>query len=243
MTPTASRTTPLVTKLNSDWDAFSIRTLQFGPLGFCEPSTLLTGIRSTSGSAAQDEVLYTLLCLARDGHTAAERVLLQALIPAARRMAHRVRSLDDFDRADRVGYAIGAAWESIRTYRLHLHARVMANLTMNMLRILTPEPTANDRLIASRTTPVSDDFLEEVSGAWSPEPSPETELANLFTWAIDTNVLTRDEVALLSRVALGDETHEMIAADLGMARDGLRTKVKRIRKRLSTAVQYQLVDA
>lgn len=238
MNTTASRTTPIVTKLNVEWaTVLACRVASYGTLGEHTGRDLFDAVQTASGTA-QDEILHALLCLARDGHRPAERLLVQLLVPAARRMAHRVRALDDLDRADRVGFAVGAAWESIRTYRLHLHGRVMANLTMGMLSILAPQVTANDRLIADRTQTVSDDVLEQVSGVWEhPEAAPDVELANLFTWAVDTNVLAPTEVALLSRACLGEETHAVIATDLGITCDGLRTRLKRIRKRLSIAAQ------
>ena len=241
MTTAAIRTTPLMTKLNNEWAArHAHHERDFGTLGIRTGGDLLADIRSTT-RPAQDALLYELVSMAHSGHREAERVLVQALVPAAQRMAHRVRALDDFDRADRVGFAIGAAWEAIRSYRLHLHERVMANLTMNMLGLLAPEKSANDRLIADKTTPVSDDFLEEASGSWEAEdPTPEVRLAALFTWAIDTGVLTRDEVALLSRAALGDEKHAEIAADLDITVAGLRKRLDRIRWRLSDAARDQL---
>ena len=199
-------------------------------------------IRASRG-ADQDALLHTLLRLGHDGSTTADRVVLQALVPAAQRIAQRVRSLDDLDRADRPGYAMGAAWESIRTYRLHLQERVMANLTMNLLRFLSPKPTENERLIAARTITVSDEFLETVATAWMPEPAPEVQLANLLTWAVDTRVLTRDEVALLVRATLGKQDHATIAADMGLSREGLHSRLTRIRKRLAAAAQTEFLAA
>ncbi|WP_435740101.1 hypothetical protein [Clavibacter nebraskensis] len=236
MTATASHITPLITKLNIEWDTdLGARISDYGSLGAQRGDVLLEKVRTTTGTG-QDELLHALLCLTREEHRAAERLLVQALVPAARRMAHRVRALDELDRTDRVGFALGAAWESIRTYKLHLNRRVMANLTMGMLSILAPATTANDRIIASHTHPVGDDVLEHVAGAWEdPGESPDAQLANLFAWAVDTNVITSSEVALLSRACLGDESHLVIAADLKITVDGLRTRLKRIRKRLRIA--------
>ena len=177
MSLTSTRPAPLMTRLNTEWTTLiAEKEHQFGSLGTATSAAILKRIRA-SKNTAQDAVLYELVTLAHGGDRTAERVLLQALIPAAQRMAHRVRSLDDFDRHDRVGYAIGAAWESIQRYKLHLRGRVMANLTMNMLGILAPEKSANDRIIADRTTPVATDVLEAEAGAWvTPEPTPEERL-------------------------------------------------------------------
>jgi len=240
MSTATAQPASLMTKLNADWARASHRTHDFGALGVTTGGELLAGIRTSSG-AAQDALLHALVEAAHGGDRNAERVVLQALIPAAQRMAHRVRTLDDFDRGDRVGFAIGAAWESIRSYKLHLTRRVMANLTMNMLGLLTPDKTANDRHIADQTIPVSDDVLEVQAGAWQePEEPAEVQLARLFTWAVDTGVLTRSEVALLSRAALGDEKHQEIADELGITVVAFRHRVDRIRGRLSQAAREQL---
>jgi DNA-binding CsgD family transcriptional regulator len=242
MTTTLVRTTPLVTQLNSEWATVADRLVDCGMNGRRSGADLLTAIRQSNGPE-QDLLLHTLIMLGRDGDDRAERVVLQALIPAAQRIAQRVRGLEELDRADRAGYAVGAAWESIRTYRLHLRDRVMANLTMNMLRFLTPKPTANERLIAARTITVSDEILESVAVFWTPEPTPEVKLANVLAWAVDTRVLTPAEVDLLVRTALGNRTHAAIAAGMGLSVEGLRSRLTRIRKRLASAARTEFLAA
>jgi DNA-directed RNA polymerase specialized sigma24 family protein len=232
------RAPSLITQLNGEWATVGSRTIDCGTTGLHSGAELLATIRQTSGGE-QDAILHRLLRLGRDGNAAAERVLLQALIPAAQRIAQRVRGLDDLERADRAGYAIGAAWESIRTYRMHLEARVMANLTMNMLRYLAPKPSANERLIAARTFAVPDEVLETVTAAWTSEPTPEAELANVLAWAVGQHVLDRAEVALLIKASLGEQSHAAIAAEIGLSLEGLRSRLTRIRRRLSTAAQTE----
>ena len=46
-------------------------------------------------------------------------------------------------------------------------------------------------------------FLETVASAWMPEPASGVEVANILAWAVDTHVLTRDEIALRVRATLG----------------------------------------
>ena len=242
MTAAIVRTTPLVTQLNTEWATLAGRAVDCGAHGRRSGAELLEAIRQSNG-AEQDVVLHALLVLGRDGNGNAERVVLQALLPAAQRIAQRVRGLDHLDRSDRAGYAVGAAWESIRTYRLHLRDRVMANLTMNILRLLAPKPAANDRLVAARTITVSDEFLEIASASHAPEPSPEVELANVLAWALQTGVLTRRENDLLTYAALGDQTHSAIAQQMGVSVEGLRSRLTRIRKRLATAARNDYLAA
>lgn len=227
--------TPLLTKLNLDWEArYERAERDYGPAGTCAGGVLLAQIRSLRG-ARQDEVLYRLLEAARDGNRHAERVLVQALLPAAARMAHRIPRLDEFDRADRVGCAIGAAWEAVRTYPMRLHSRVHANLTMRTLHILCPDRRKNDTEVAGRTVAVPDTAFDEIVSPSRAQPV-EVRLMRLFTWAVDAGVVNRGQVALLSRAALGDETHAQIASDLGLTVKALRRRVDRIRDRISRAV-------
>ncbi|MCS6553265.1 hypothetical protein NYS55_17740 [Curtobacterium flaccumfaciens pv. flaccumfaciens] len=233
-----NRAFSLDNKLRREWeDEISGRVHAFGSFGIMTAAAMLEQARR-GVDEDRDELLHELLCLAHHGDQTAERVLLQLLIPAARNMAHRVHALDELSRNDRVDIAIGAAWESIRRYKLHLRARVMANLTMGTLSVIAPKPSANDRLVAGVTTCVTDEVLEHVAGAWTkPEPSPESELANLLTWAVDTHVVTTDEVALLDRAYLGEESHTAIATDLGITSEGVRKRLARVRNRIGVAAR------
>jgi hypothetical protein len=242
MSMTSLRAPSLVTQLNREWTMIESRTIDCGTTGRHSGTHLLATIRQTSGGE-QDAILHLLLMLGRDGNAGAERVVLQALIPAAQRIVQRVRGLDDLERADRAGYAIGAAWESIRTYRMHLQKKVMANLTMNMLRFLTPQASANERLVAARTITVSDEVLETVSASWDPEPTPDAELANVLAWAVGRHVLEPAEVVLLIRASLGEQAHAAIAAEMGLSVEGLRSRLTRIRRRLSTAARTEYLAA
>lgn len=238
---TAVHTVSLLTRLNHDWvTTHAQREHQFGTLGVRISAELLEHLRTTTG-AAQDAVLYELVVLTHAGDHHAERLLVQLLLPAAQRMANRTTRLDDFTRTDRVGYAIGAAWESIRTYKLHRHARVHANLTMGMLALLAPAKTQNDIQVHDRTAPVSDTILD--LHEWQqPASSPERALADLFNWAARSRVIDREEISLLSRATLGDETRDQIARSLDITVECLRKRVARIQARLATAAREQYTN-
>lgn len=236
----ALRVAPLMTRLNDEWERIhSAREHLFGDLGTHSCGHILNEIRAAKNEA-QDHLLYELLTLARGGDKISERVLVQLLIPVAQRMAHRVRTLGDMDRADRVGYAISKAWELIGRYPLDRRKKVHANLTMELLSMLAPKKTQYDLLVADRTTPVADEVLEAVAGEWSNPAVPFEVLAHrLFTWAIDTGVLTREETALLARVALGEEKQIDIAAELSVSVDCVNKRVARARARLRSAYREQ----
>lgn len=243
---------PLMTRLNLEWsNTHAPRVHDFGVLGVRVCGELFEEIRYLRHQArsnqntpgireeylvAEDEILIELISLARAGDRMAERTLVQVLLPAAQRMAHRVRSLGDMDRADRVGYAITMAWEMISQYKLHLRRRVHANLTMGLLRLLSPKKTQNDLVVADCTAPVSDEVLEAVAGGWSgPEQPIEVLAARLFSWGVENGIVTREETALLARVTLGEEKQTDIARELGVSVDCINQRVKRSRQRLRVA--------
>lgn len=243
---------PLMTRLNLEWSTtHAPREHYFGALGIRLCGELLEEIHQVHRAARskqisssdrdaylaeEDAILIELISLAHTGDRIAERTLVQLLLPAAQRMAHRVRSLGDMDRADRVGYAISMAWEMISQYKLHLRRRVHANLTMGLLRLLSPKKTQNDLVVANCTTPVSDDVLEAVAGGWSgPEQPIEVLAARLFSWGVDNGIVTREETALLARVTLGEEKQADIAQELGVSVDCINQRIKRSRQRLRVA--------
>lgn len=233
------RPAPLMTRLNDEWvSSFADREHAFGALGSRSCGELLAEIRQARGED-QDVLLYELLQLAHTGDVVAERLLVQVLIPAAQRMSNRVRSLADLDRSERVGYAIGQAWESMNGYPMHLRRRVHANLTMGLLKRLSPEKTQNDRIVADRTFPIADEALEVAAGSWGgPDKPVEVLAADLFAWAVDTGVLTSDETALLAQVAFGEKKQTDLASELGVSVDCLNKRVARIRGRLKVAYQH-----
>ncbi|OZB86638.1 MAG: hypothetical protein B7X41_13785, partial [Microbacterium sp. 14-71-5] len=164
---------------------------------------------------------------------------VQVLLPVAQRMAHRVRALSEFDRVDRVGLAIGNAWEMIHLFtekKMHLREKVFSNLTMGLVGLLAPAKTKNDELIGDRTSPVSDEVLEAVTGVWQ-EPAPVLEVLalRLFAWARRAGVLTGDEIALLARVAIEEERQTDIAVELGVTVDCVNARVSRARRKLKAA--------
>lgn len=237
MRTTDSNQAPLVRRINAEWaERTGPRYRDYGPLGLRRGDDLVRVIR-TGTAAQQDATAHALLTLAQSGHRDAERVLLQEVTRVARSMAHRVRMLDDMSNGDRVGVAVSAGWEAVSTYPLHLRERVLANLHMRMLSVLSPRMTANDRQITAQTTPVEDDALEHLAPvlAGVPQAPVEVRLADLFTWAVDTRVLNRSEVALLVRSALDEAPRSVVAAEAGLTVDSLRTKMRRIRNRLTVA--------
>lgn len=230
-------------RLNQEWaQQFGHRICTFGILGDHTPEDLLQQIKGAEGTE-QDRLLHALLTQSQNGNKDAERVLLQSLLPAVVRMSRTVRALTNFTDSDKISYAVGEAWGVITSYPLRCSTKVHANLTMRLLQRLA-ETNANQRLIHDKTITTTDENLDYLVGA-APEraATPEARLAHLFTWAMEAGVIDRAEIALLSRVALGDESTTEIADDLEVSVKCLRKRVERIRAKLSGAVRTEIVEA
>jgi len=228
-------TATLSTKLEQEWtDRHADRLFDFDGIGTVTGGALLERIFA-SGDRDRDRLLYRLLELAHAGDQGAERILVQSLIPIAKHHAHRVRVLDGFSHADRVGIAIAAAWNVVRRYPMRRTAKVRENLGMEILAELTPKPDANERHIHRYTETVSAEDLEDLMDGWTPRPEPEVQLVRIFTWAIDHDVVTRDQVALLTRAYLGEMDMDTLAAELEVKTDTLYKRVARIRTRIADA--------
>ena len=225
--------TTLVRKLFTEWEAVHATTVRiYDGLGDYSGADLLQTIRTTRDTA-QDTQLHQLLTLTRNGDRHAERVLLQYLLPHAILLARSTRALFQLAPVDRIGVAITASWEVIRTYPLHRTSRVSSNLKLEALRCVSPRRPAGDEI------PTADDKLDTMAAMHPEYPSdtPEARVIELFTWARDTGVLSRDEIMLLARVELGDETRKDIANAMGIGYETLKKRATRIRAKLAASIR------
>lgn len=238
----SSTTAPLDlrNRLNQEWEArFGHHVHMFGALGEATPDELLQRIKN-SENAEQDELLHALIAMAQAGSNHAGRVVWQSLLPVAVRMSRRVHTLGEFGESDKISFAVGEAWQVIMTYPLHRVAHVAGNLSMELLRRLTIM-SPNRRHVEEQTITASDAQLEQIIGEGEFQPvSAEARLIHLFTWALGAGVIDRAGVALLSRVALGEESTAEIAVDLGISTKCLQKRIERVRTRLSDAVRREV---
>lgn len=157
-------------------------------------------LAAASGDYATcDALLLNLLTRHHDGDELAGRVVLQAMLGACIRQVPTAlgRGLDG--ESD----ALAAMWTSIATYPLHRTSRVAANLAMDALKGLqaaknVPLPAGD----ASEVAECQTDPCDALSGALGASASDEA--AKLLLWALDHDVLTRDEAKLLAQFYLGD---------------------------------------
>jgi hypothetical protein len=138
-----------------------------------------------------DRVLVALVARAAEGHALAARVLLQLLLPGARRLTRRWWALGDED--ERAAATIAAVYERIRRYPLERRpARVAANVLM--------DAELNLRRAVRAIRPTVDLPREHYE---LPAEHPALELAEVLVHAVADGVISASDAELIaaSRIA------------------------------------------
>ncbi len=105
--------------------------------GFTGLAQIVAGI--STDEAGRDAILLALLELAQDGDRLAGRVVLQAMLGRAVRVASSIVRRPDVagDRDEAQAVAVAALWQAISTYRLAARPRrVAANLALDTLALV-----------------------------------------------------------------------------------------------------------
>lgn len=229
-------------RLNHEWSSTLADQPTSWDLPVASPATTLQEVlEAISDAANADQVLHALLQLHHAGDTTAGRVLLQTMLGATHRLTRTARSrgLPDGE-AD----AIAAMWAAIATYPMHRTQRVAANLTLEALASL--------QKALSSDLPASEDLEDlahweqscgRLSGSHGPSASEEASEALL--WALDQDVLTRDEVALLTSIYITSDsvTSAELAEVHGLSAAALRQRQHRAVRKLATAVRSEYLTA
>ena len=204
--------------------------------------------RITGGSpAGRDEVLLALLELARDGDRLAGRVVLQAMLPKAVRVAMSVVRRPDVlgDREEAQARAVAALWQAIATYPLTARpGRVAGNLALDTLALVQRGHTGSSHFPATfPEQPFADLHVLGEAGRLDAGPDDLTgpadaELLMLLAWSVRTKVLELHEAQLLTRIYLSDgdaADAQMITTELGVSSAALRQRCSRLARRLGHA--------
>ncbi len=203
------------------------------------------------GPNSPDPTLLALLELAQAGDRLAGRVVLQAMLGAAVRLASSIVRRPDVlgDRDEAQSTAIAALWQVISTYPLQARPRrVVANLVMDTLALVQRGHTGSSHF--ARTFPEQSlgdvTVLGSVPHHDDPDPDEtagpaDAELLSLLAWSVRSRVLSLEQARLLARVYAvdgggGDRT--AIAADLGVTEAALRQRCHRLARRLGQAAVH-----
>ena len=132
----------------------------------------------------------------------------------------------------------GALWETVRTFPLHRHRAIAANVLGNTLNVALRSVDCHHRC-GNHGVPVAPEDLREVA---LPAPSPTAaseELVLLLSWAVTERYVSSDESALvLRRWASGDKpvTAQVIADERGWTRRTTHRRCESVVATLRAAV-------
>lgn len=179
-----------------------------------------------------DRVYLALITRAQAGETVAGRVLVQRLQPRCRQLFATAakRGLED-----PAACSYTAAWAAIMTFPLTRTTKVRINLSMRVLNKM-PEQTDDP-------TPIAADDLGPMVTAEAGDISPTTETAKLLLWALDHDVITQAEGALLYRATIATPTSvnaalSEIAAEEGVTSRAMHGRYSKVVKKISDAVSH-----
>lgn len=219
---TAYATTPLP----SDWSLIDHGINELSTL-----NELLVQLGPSGRYANSDVVFLALITRAQDGEALAARLLLQQLQPRCRQLLATAakRHLDD-----PVADVYAAAWQAIATYPLARSTKVRINLSM---RVLNRLPAESDEPLLDLHEDLSTRVVD-TNALTTP-----TEAARLLLWALDHDVITREEGALVYRATLDADTSSHaalgeLATQAGITTRAMRNRYTRVVDKLAQAVLH-----
>jgi hypothetical protein len=183
-----------------------------------------------SEPAEADRVLVALAALAVEGDDLAARVLLQLLLPGARRLARTWWALGDAD--EREAAAVAATYDRIKHYPLARRPRrIAANILMD---------AASDLRRAARATqgPATTADLTDLLHGWAhapPSPHPDLELVDALTDAVGRGLVSPGDAELIAVSRIGGTSLREIARRRGAKLRTLQWRRKRAEALLAAA--------
>lgn len=229
-----------VRDLTTHWQRSAHAELDYGPLGPWRPIDLLHAVRSADDLDRRDVLAFALIELARNGHAAADQLLLMAMLPRVVHLTRTSRGLRHLPLRDAQAIALGAMWEAIRVHPIERPRAVLHRLSLDALGIVT---RTHADAAPDAEWPTAPDELAELREERDTAPSASTlnDLATLLRWGIEIGTVTREDVRVLAAVDLGTpDDRATLAESLGVAAASLTRRAHRIRSRLREAVGREI---
>lgn len=231
-----------IKQLTRTWDAATAqRRHEFGQLGLltCEQA------RDRLRGPDSDVVARELVTLAQNGDQLAGQVLVVALLPKVVSLSRSYAGAGGLELEDTTDTLIATMWEEIHALGPHITRSVLAQIGLNTKRrhIRTwTAPSSSPYLEATHSDLPLDELLADLEGTGS--TSSVADLAEVFAWARETDVLTAQDIRILATVELGlPEDRAALANELGIAADSLRRRSTRLRDKLREAVRGYITQA
>lgn len=235
-------------QLNAEWQTIAARPVPRrwrAPALVCCSSLAdaldaITASRRSDAATADTLLIELLTHRVERGDDSAGRLVLQAMLGRAVNLARRAYRAGATgirgDLPQLMATAVAALWNTIATYPVHRRRhKVSVNLCMDALGQFTAllddhVPEAVDVTVLETVEPI---FAQHT-------PAPAIELLNTLAWGIDTNAISRDDAALLTRVYCPGPGQpggaQAVARELELAPATVRQRCRRATHRLAVAV-------
>lgn len=228
---------PSVLSVEETWTQQAALAGSYDVLGDIGLVDLYDHFLASASAEEKDRILYALLHEATAGDDLATLTVVRLFIPKAIRLARSCTALRALPHDEAVSSSLSAFWEAARTYPLHRKTKTAANLYLNAMEIIDRQRVA-----------VAEVFLAQDALDWAverneaPERNADQDLAEVLMWALETAVLSRDEVALMSRYYLAPNPQSLTsrAAELGLTKFAFQKRASRIRLKLIAAVREHI---
>jgi hypothetical protein len=219
--------------------------------GCADPSAVVDAVTRRG----QDEVLLTLLRLARDGDALAARIALQVMLGSAVRLARRTLGHAQGDLEEALSRSVTALWQVIRNYPLERRTcRPADGISLDVLAALTAagrsRPAEVPGGLPAELADIPDDEPDDAgrrSEFWSvAHPTAagacsDEQLVLLLAWGVRRAVVSVEDARLLLRLHSPREPRvtvscREVAAELGLGHAAVRQRASRATRRLASAV-------
>lgn len=242
------RHTGLAGQLNAQWDSeladSSLPDSWSGHDALTGAATLQEVIDlclPTQPSATHDQVLYALICLTQDGCQTASRCLVQTMLSKLVRLSKTAaaRGVED-----PIPCVLTTFLEQVHRYRRHLRSRVAGNLALNTLSALPVAATEEELVGIDPVTELGASHRWcSINDAVNEAEHNAHLITAALTWALDRKILTRADIALLTRRYLSGRpqapTLAQIAEETGQSYEYLRKRHAGAVRRLTQAAAHR----
>jgi hypothetical protein len=210
----------------------------------------------------QDEVLITLLRLARDGDALAARIALQVMLGSAVRLARRTLGHAQGDLEESLSRAVTALWQVVRDYPIERRTcRPADGISLDVLAALTAAGRSRSAEVLgglpAELADVPDDEPDDAGRRglfWSvahPKAAgacSDEQLVLLLAWGVRRGVVSVEDGRLLLRLHSPSEpgvpvSGREVADELGLSHAAVRQRASRATRRLASAVADQAQQA
>ncbi len=243
--------------LNREWESRHAHAVHvFGDLGQMSGGELLDLIASAR-KPQQDGLLHQLITIAHCHSPAGEtagRALVQCMIPKALKLAASCTALRGLCGDERMGILISCLWQAIQCYPIHIRRSVAGTLSLGTLHELNASESVRrtrdrhideiptDMAILPGLAGATTDVEYEVGRTNTGDESFD-DLVRVLSWAVDSCILNREEVAILAKADLGDpEDRASLALEHACTPATMQKRVWRIRTKLIDAMSQYISE-